>query len=129
MGKMIKALKVEPHKSPVPVELEAKLEALQDAVSIGAESRGSIEFVGIAEGVEILLNEEGKLIGLEPNRRLGCDILVGVFYVVGVNETGMLINLTDEQMHHYAKVFAEPEEISEEDMRRAAMMKYYFFSN
>lgn len=128
MGKMIKALKVEPHKSPVPVELEDELEVLQDAVSIGTDERGCIELVGIDEGVDILLHEEGKLIGLEPNRRLGHDVLVGTFYVVGADsDTGELTSLNEEQMRHYSEVFAEPDEdITEEDIMKSIVMKFFF---
>ena len=79
--KTIKVLKVEPKKLPEVCELENELDALQKAVSIGADYQGLIEILYINERICILCNEEGKLIGLEPNRRIRNDILCGVFYV------------------------------------------------
>ena len=51
-----------------------------------------------------MCNEEGKLIGLEGNRRLGDDILVGVFYIMSENEEGELISLTERKIKRYTEV-------------------------
>lgn len=91
-------------------ELDNDLDALQKAVSIGADDQGLIELVYLEDNVSILCNEEGKLIGLEPNRRLGNDILCGVFYVVAENKTGELISLTGKQQERYAQMFLHPDE-------------------
>ena len=86
---------IEPNKSPCVVELMTDLDSLQKAVSIGAPEQGLIEFVYLEDNVSIMCNEEGKLIGLEPNRRLGNDILVGTVYVVAENDEGELMSLTN----------------------------------
>ena len=86
----ISVLMVEPHKPPCMVELNNDLDSLQKAVSIGADEQGLIELVHLEDNAYILCNEEGKLIGLEPNRRFGDDILCGVFYVVADDEEGNL---------------------------------------
>lgn len=83
--KEIKVLMVEPGEHPKVTTLKNDLDSLQEAVSIGAEYKGLIEIIGLEEGVCILCNEEGKLIGLEGNFRLGRDILTDVFYVAGEN--------------------------------------------
>ena len=108
--KKINVLVVEPHKPPCMVELNNDLNSLQKAVSIGADQQGLIELVHLEDNVYILCNEEGKLIGLEPNRRLGEDILCGVFYVVADDEEGNLASLTAEQRKRYAKMFWESDE-------------------
>ena len=59
-------------------------------MSIDAEYIGLIEIIDIDERACILCNDEGKLICLMPNRRLGDDIICGVFYVTGQNEDGDL---------------------------------------
>lgn len=112
----IKALMIEPRKRPCVVELGNDLDSLQKAVSIGADYQGLIEFVYLEDNVSILLNEEGKLIGLEPNRRLGNDILVGVFYVVAEDEEGNLVSLTSAQQNKYAKQFWNPDVIAIEEI-------------
>ena len=59
--KTIKALMVEPGEHPRCVSLENNLDALQKAVSIGADSQGLIEVLNVEHDVCILCNEEGKL--------------------------------------------------------------------
>ena len=102
---------VEPNKHPCVVDLNTDLDSLQKAVSIGSDYQGLIEFVWLEDNVSLLLNEEGKLIGLEPNRRFYDDILCGVFYVVAENDDGELISLTSEQQEHYSKIFYTPDVI------------------
>ena len=58
--------------------LKNTLEAMQEAVG------GYIDIIGLDGSVCILLNDEGKLIGLEGNRRIGSDIIVGDFLFVAV---------------------------------------------
>ena len=110
-AKTVKALMVEPNKHPCVVDLNTDLDSLQKAVSIGSDYQGLIEFVWLEDNVSLLLNEEGKLIGLEPNRRFYDDILCGVFYVVAENDDGELISLTSEQQEHYSKIFYTPDVI------------------
>ena len=123
--KRIKALMIEPGKHPCVVELTNDLDSLQKAVSIGAPDQGLIEFVYIEDNVSILCNEEGKLIGLEPNRRLGEDILCGVFYVVAENNNGDLKSLTKEQQERYSKMFWEPDVIDKSDIERTVFSIFF----
>ena len=114
--KEIKVLKVEPCKKPELVTLTNRLEDLQVAVSIGADYTGLIEIVDIDSKTCILCNEEGKLIGLKPNRVWGNDILCGVFYVCGQDRCGNLTSLSEEAVKHYTEVFAEYLYISSDDV-------------
>ena len=107
--KEIKVLMVEPGKHPKVTTLKDSLNDLQQAVSIGADYQGLIEIISIGNGDCILCNEEGKLIGLEGNRRLGRDILVGVFYILSEDEDGNLVSLTEEKIKHYTEMFWNPE--------------------
>lgn len=116
--KEIRILMVEPGKHPRAVTIGNDLDSLQKAVSIGCERKGLIEIVGIEDRVCILCNEEGKLLGLEGNRRLGSDIITGVFYVVGENGRGDLISLTDKQMEKYRKRFWNPEYFTPAEISR-----------
>lgn len=122
--KTIKALMVEPNKPPCVVDLNTDLDSLQKAVSIGAPDQGLIEFVYLGDNVSILCNEEGKLIGLEPNRRLGNDILCGVFYVVAENKDGELISLTPAQKEHYSQMFWEPDVIDQEEVSKTIFFRF-----
>ena len=122
--KEIKVLMVEPGEHPREVTINNDLDSLQKAVSIGAKCQGLIEIIGIDERVCILCNEEGKLIGLEGNRRFGDDILAGVFYVVGEDGCGNLTSLPDAEMEKYRKLFWEPEAFSGDDVTNAIFMYF-----
>lgn len=117
----IRVLKVEPSKHPEEFMLENALEAMQEAVG------GYIDIVSLEGGVCILLNDEGKLIGLEGNRRIGNDIIVGNFYVCGSNDEGDLVSLTDEEMEKYMDMFYEPEQFTQEEIAETATLEVFFF--
>lgn len=106
----IRVLKIEPQKHPEEVTLHNDLDSMQKAVG------GLIEIVPLSETVCILDNEEGKLIGLEGNRSLGSDILVGTFYVTGSDYDGNLCSLTDAEMNEYTNRFYEPESFTPEEI-------------
>ena len=120
----IKVLKIEPGMHPCVVELGNDLDSLQKAVSIGAPEQGLIEFVYLGDNVSLMLNEEGKLIGLAPNRRLGEDILCGVFYVVAENEDGEIMSLTPAQKEHYSQMFWDPDVIGNDEVSRTIFMSF-----
>ena len=114
--KEIKVLMVAPGEHPREIVLKNDLDSLQKAVSIGCDYQGLIEVVGLENGVCIICNEEGKLLGLEGNRRLGRDILAGVFYVAGEDKCGNFVSFTESQMEQYSKRFWEPEQFSVGDV-------------
>lgn len=120
----IKALMVEPMKEPTVVTLKTDLDSLQRAVSIGVDYQGLIEIITIDDGVCILCNEEGKIIGLEGNRRFGNDIIAGVFYVMGENEDGELISLNEEKLAFYEAFFHEPQSIDAEAVTEALFFRF-----
>lgn len=124
-AKTVKALMVEPNKHPCVVDLKTDLDSLQKAVSIGADYQGLIEFVWLEDNVSLLLNEEGKINGLMPNRRFYDDILCGVFYVVGENDDGELISLTPEQQEHYTKLFYTPDVIDKASIENTIFFRLF----
>ena len=113
--KEIKVLMVAPGEHPRAVVLKNDLDSLQKAVSIGCDYQGLIEVVGLEDGVCIICNEEGKLLGLEGNRRLGRDIIAGVFYVAGEDKCGNFVSLTEAQIEHYTKRCWAPEVFLDRD--------------
>ena len=125
--KIIKVLKVAPHSKPKEVVLTNTLEALQKAVSEGADSVGLIEIIPITDTASLLCNEEGKLIGLEPNRRIGHDVICGTFYVVGEDRKGNLTSILAKDMDYFKVRFAVPEDISVEEAMNALRFVIYPF--
>ncbi len=66
---MIRVLKIEPEQAPAVKEIQNDLASLQ------AEVGGLIECISFPNGCVVVCNEEGKLRGMQPNRRLGADII------------------------------------------------------
>ena len=108
-GGRIRVLRVEPGKAPEVREIERGLESLQHEVD------GYIECVyPFEDPVALVVNEEGKLDGLELNRALRdetggvCDIIAGSFLVVGLTDEDFC-SLDDEMIKKYSEMFASPE--------------------
>lgn len=103
---------VEPHKSPYIAEIAHTLEAEQKAVG------GLIELIYNDDGTCLVANEESKLIGMEGNRYLddGHSIIAGPFFVCGLTADDFR-GLTDEEVVKYMDKFAEPEDISQEEVQ------------
>lgn len=78
-----------------------------------------IEYVQLEENVNLVCNEEGKLLNLKGNRRLGDDIIAGTFFISGSDSYGGDISLTDEQISVYSERFAVPEHYSDEQVQAA----------
>lgn len=114
---VIRVLVVEPHRAPYESEIENTLRGRQHAVG------GRIQYIRNGDGTLLVVNEEGKLKGMEGNRRDKGDVLTGPFFVAGdAGET--LRTLTEEQMAGYAERFAEPEDIPAEEIEAAAAAGY-----
>ena len=121
----INVLMVEPGKHPKEVMLDNSLDALQKAVSIGCEEQGLIEIIGLEEGICLLCNEDGKLLQLEGNRRVGDDIITGVFYILGEDGDGELTSLPQEVMERYKERFWEPEQYTQSEVDKALIMRFF----
>lgn len=109
---LLKVVYVEPHKPPYIAEIEHTLTGEQRAV------KGRIEAVYCHDdNTCIICNEEGKLIGMDGNRRYndGKSIIAGPFFVVGLQGDDFR-SLTDEEQEKYMDKYAEPEEISQEEV-------------
>ncbi len=120
----IKVLKIAPGVHPEVVTLRNDLTSLQDAVSIGAEYRGLIEIINLDPDTCLIANEEGKLIGLTPNRRIGKDILCGVFYIAGQDKRGNLTSITDSALQRYSALFHNIEKIPAEEVGHTVFMTF-----
>lgn len=75
----IRVIVKKPGMAPEWKIIPNELEALQREVD------GYIEVIRFAEDAAMIVNEEGKLRGLEPNFRWGIDMIVGTAILVGVD--------------------------------------------
>ena len=102
----MRILKVEPGKAPYAKEMEEGLKAIQ------REVEGLFQPLSMGDGVILCCNDEGKLNGMQPNRRLGDDIICGPFFLVGDDHAGSFCSLTEEQIQRYTQMFQEPEQFT-----------------
>ena len=93
----IKAVVKEPGKAPVVMEVDNSLRGYQKLVNGYIES---IPFPGYEDDIDIVINDEGKVLGLEPNIfvREYKDIFCGTLVVVGVTPELTWRGLTDEEV-------------------------------
>ena len=93
---------VEPGKLPAVTFIEDSLEGMQKAVG------GYIElFETTASGIDLFCNDEGKLTNMEMNRYFPelQDIICGPILVIGHDEEGSSVSLTDEQIEEAVELF------------------------
>jgi len=122
----IKVLMVAPGEHPTETTLVNELDALQMAVSIGAEYQGLIEIIPLEDNLCLLCNEEGKLLQLQGNRRVGRDIIAGVFYICKAGAEGTLSSLNEDEMEQYKKRFWEIEEYTRQDVEESIFLRFFF---
>ena len=108
-NEMIRVLAVRPHEMPEVIEMENTLEAKQKFVGGWIEMCTPYEHKDTAV---IICNEEGKLMGLEPNRPLYMngiiyDVVCGNFLIVDVPEDlEDFGSLSDEQIEKYTYMYS-----------------------
>lgn len=107
---LIRVLYVEPHRKPFVTEIENTLEGVQQAV------KGDIEYIDNDDGTVIGICEDSKNNGSEGNRRFKGDVFAGPFFIAEDGDEDIR-SLSEENIERYAEIFAEPEEISDEEVQ------------
>lgn len=119
----MRVLMIEPMKEPYVVDIGNDLKSMQEAVG------GLIEVINLEDDIVMVDNEEGKLIGLEGNRRVGRDIIAGTFFLCGSNYEGEFVSLTDEQIDKYTNRFKEPEHYTPEQVEDSIRIEFYSYDS
>ena len=127
--KFIEVVKISPLKQAEIVKISNTLEGLQQAVSIEAPYVGLIEIIQPDNEEDwqicLLCNEEGKILNLPPNRRIGNDIICGTFYITSQDRFGNLASLNETQKEKYLKRFAEPEFIDPAELDKIPLFEFF----
>ena len=119
--KTIKILKIESQKRPYEKEITNDLEGIQ------GEVEGLFECIDLDNNCVLVCNEEGKLNGMELNRRVANDIIAGPFFIVGDSEDGEFISLTNEQIEQYTEEFGKIQEFTGEEPEAQPRMEFIGF--
>ncbi len=110
MDENLRIVMVEPGKPAYVAKIPPTLEAEQLIVG------GPIATVPLDEGI-LVYNDEGKLRGMEGNRRLdNGSIIAGPFFIVG-DAGERFRSLTDTEALHFLQRFAQPEQISQQEVQ------------
>ena len=108
----LSVLLIQPGKAPRMVEIPDTLDAMQELVGGYIE-----EYMPFDDEVAIIVNEEGKLNGLPPNRAIFtedgkqiADVLVGDFFIVKAPvDAEKYMSLPKDMAEKYAEKFKYPE--------------------
>ncbi|WP_317854402.1 DUF3846 domain-containing protein [Chakrabartyella piscis] len=118
----MKILKVEVGKEPYVKEIESDLKSLQNEVE------GLIEPIYMDDGNLIIVNEEGKINGMEPNRWLGdTDIICGPFFVCG-DDGEEFVSLKEEDIEKYREMFSEIPQFTMQEKQLEPRVEIYGFN-
>ena len=114
----IQVLKIEPGKAPEAVTIPNTLKAMQQMVG------WYIEVIPL-DDICLVCNEEGKLVGLPGNRRLGNDVIAGTFFLAGDTPDGDFCSLTQEQADRWSRHFTQPETFQPDEVERGIRFELY----
>lgn len=106
----ITVLKISPGRRPEKITIAHTLEAMQAVVG------GSIQAIyPFEDPAALVCNEEGKLLGMEPNRVIRdtdtgemVEIICGTFFICGLGREDFG-SLTQQQIQYYVRLFEYPE--------------------
>ena len=109
MRELVRVLVVQSNRlKPWDVYIYDTLTDMQQTVN------GSIEyFEPWDDRVAIVCNDDGKINGMRPNRKVYSesgrllDIIYGDFFIIGVDDEGGNVSLTDEQVNKYMTMFED----------------------
>lgn len=118
----MKVVMVEPNKPAYVTEIWSDYKSLHNAVG------GLIEPIYFLNerGVVMVGNEEAKLLGMAGNRRFPEGIVAGPFFICG-DDGEDFCSLTDEQCEKYVRQFAQPQEITQDEVEQDMKIEITFF--
>ncbi len=131
----MKVVMVEPNKPAYVTEIGSDYESLTKAVG------GLIEPIYFLHDPNAVMvgNEEAKLLGMHAlsacggkrcNRRFPEGIVAGPFFICGeeMTEDGMdFCSLSDELCEKYVRQFAQPQEITQDEVEQDMKIEITFF--
>ena len=115
----IRALQIEPMLNPKIAYIGSSMKAFREAVNADNIKNGGVEAKMLEKNIYAIFNKDRFLANLEPNRRIGDDIIAGTMYIVAINDKRFPISLIDEQISKYALRFWNVETFDDMDVTEA----------
>lgn len=110
------ALKIERNSHPQVVRIAATKQAFLSAINAGADVEGKVATKMLEPQIYALFHELRCMSGLDGNRRLGKDIIVGTFFVVATDELGYLCSMPEEMIKKYVFRFWDIETFTDTEL-------------
>jgi len=119
----MRAIVIEPGKKAEVREIKNTLVELQNIVDGWIETTYSLD-----DNVCVICNDEGKLIGLEPNVEINGAVYVGTIVIAGLTNHGTDFgDLTEDQEKRYLEMFKNPKKPTIEDVKNDSYIYVYTF--
>ena len=103
----MKVILIEPAKQPQTIDIEPTLEAKQKMVGGPIDV---LEFTDDNDAI-IVVNDEGRNIGMPFNRSINNHHIYGTFLICGYDEDGNMLELSPHLLQKYTELFSFPENI------------------
>lgn len=114
----LRTVYIRPGCRPVETHVWEKLRFLQDAVSDHGEDSLIEVTYPFDDDVILVGNEEAKLNGMKGNRRIAGSVYAGpIFFLRNSEDDESFAGLTDNDVVKYKRLFAEPEDISDDEVQ------------
>ena len=113
----LRMLMIQPHRTPIVTFVREDIDDLQRAVSDHGEDSRIQYTYPFDDDCMVLGNDDAKCIGMEGNRRFDESIYAGPIFITRDNHNSGLCSLTDEQVQKYSEMFAEPQDISQDEVQ------------
>ena len=117
---LLQVVVIEPGLPAYEGEIGPDLDSMQRAVG------GLIEVsYPFRDNAVIVGNDEAKLINMEGNRHIAGQVYAGPLFIIGDDGEGGFCSLTDTQAAEYCQEFAQPEDITFEEVQADTGITFY----
>lgn len=77
------------------------------------------EILILENDVGIIKNEEGEFLNLKGNRRINENIIAGIFFIVGLDESKNITSLSNEKLEKYTQRFWRIEKYTDAEVSKS----------
>ena len=101
-ARIMKILAVRTGELPEVIDIEHSLDAESEFVG------GYIQTISLSSTAILVCNDDGKVIGLKPNRVIPGDFIAGDFFIVGFDGRDDFCYISDSVVALYLEFFSSP---------------------
>ena len=115
----IEVLLVEPGERPRKELIYNSFDDFKIIVNECTAFPADAEIVELEKDVVLVKNQEGFLLDLKGNRRVGDEIISGTFFIAGIDDERNITSLPADKIKKYCKQFWEIEKFTNKEISDA----------